>query len=234
MHVIGVQRVDKAPVVRLPVGHGEDPRVLLWHRGWVVSRWLSATGADEELVVTAQVRQRTATSRTPRRRGHRQDPDLVVAPGEVPTKRQRVAAYAIVRSHRGLLGTICSDRTAVPGRWQLPGGGLEASETSSQAVIREVREETDQSVALRRLVDLQSDHWVGRAPNGRLEDFQAIRIIYTAVCTAPTEPEVLDVGGTTEASHWVSLPGWRSLPWTSSARSALDRHVDELSGLFAR
>ncbi|MCT3011957.1 DNA mismatch repair protein MutT, partial [Propionibacterium freudenreichii] len=62
MHVIGVQRVDKAPVVRLPVGHGEDPRVLLWHRGWVVSRWLSATGADEELVVTAQVRQRTATS----------------------------------------------------------------------------------------------------------------------------------------------------------------------------
>lgn len=232
MHVIGVQRVDKAPVVRLPVGHGEDPRVLLWHQGWVVSRWLSATGSDDGLLVTAQVRRRTATSKTPRRRGHRTDPDLVIDPGEIPAKRQRIAAYAIVRSPRGLLGTICSDRTAVPGRWQLPGGGLEATETSSQAVIREVREETDQSVSLRRLVDLQSDHWIGRAPTGRLEDFQAIRIIYTAVCASPTDPEVLDVGGTTEASHWVPLRGWRALPWTSSARSALDRHVDEVTGPF--
>ena len=229
MHIVAVQRVDRAPVVTIPVAHGEDPRFLLWRAGWEITRWLSATGADQDLAITAQVKHRTANSRAPRHRGHRKVLDMPISADEVAVKRQRLAAYAIVHSPRGLLGTVCSDRTAVPGRWQLPGGGLEPTETSSQAVIREVREETAQSVALGRLVDVQSDHWVGRAPSGRLEDFQAIRIIYTASCVEPTDPRVLDVGGTTEASHWIAMRSWRALPWTSSARSALDKHLDDLA-----
>ncbi len=43
--------------------------------------------------------------------------DALAAP---PPLRQRVAAYGIVLSERGLLATQFSDRTAVPGLWGLP------------------------------------------------------------------------------------------------------------------
>ena len=39
-----------------------------------------------------------------------------------PVVRQRLAAYSIVLSDRGLLATEFSERTAVPGSWGLPGG----------------------------------------------------------------------------------------------------------------
>lgn len=225
MHIVGVHRLTDGPVVTLDVPHGHDPRQLLWQSGWTVAQWLSATGTDDDIVLTARVRRRSPAARMPRHRVRKVDPDLVILPGEVPQPRQRVAAYGIVRSQRGVLGTVCSDLTAVPGRWQLPGGGVEQHETPSEAVIREIREETNQHVKLLRVVDLQSDHWIGRAPNGTLEDFQALRIIYTALCLEPTRPKVLDVGGTTQAARWVSLRRWRSLPWTSSARSALDKYL---------
>ena len=45
------------------------------------------------------------------------------------------------------------------------GGGLEVGETPSAAVIREVNEETGQQMRIGRLIDVQSDHWIGRAPS---------------------------------------------------------------------
>ena len=226
MHITGFHRLDEGPAVQVSVHHGDDPRMLLWSRGWAVTHWLSATGRDEDICLAAQVRRRTPTTRLPRRHGLHALSDACPAPGEVPVPHQRIAAYAVVRSNRGLLGTMCSDRTAVPGRWQLPGGGLERGETPSEAVIREIEEETAQHVHLLRVVDLQSDHWVGRSPEGKLEDFQAGGSIYTAVCPDPTAPRVLDVGGTTQTARWVSMRHWRALPWTSGARSALDKYLD--------
>lgn len=210
------------------LAHGEDPRMLLWHHGFLLTRPLSARLDDDQIVLTTQVRKRTKGSRAPRVKSRGLDPALQLAPGERPVPHQRIAAYAIVRSRRGVLGTQCSDRTAIPGLWQLPGGGLEAGETPSEGVVREITEESSQQVRIRRLIDVQSDHWVGRSPTGVLEDFQALRIIYTAVCPDPTDPEVLDVGGTTMAASWVPVRRWRALPWTSGARSLLDRHLDQI------
>lgn len=229
MRIVGLPALGRGLVVQCDVQHGEDPRMLLWRRGWQVAHWLSARLDGAEIVITVEVRPRTPGSRAPKVHFRGADPDLVVTPGEFPVRRQRIAAYAVVRSHRGVLGTRCSGQTAVPGMWQLPGGGLEAGETPSQSVIREVMEETAQQVRLGRLVDLQSDHWIGRSPDGKLEDFQALRVIYTATCTCPTEPVVLDVGGTTESSSWIPVWHWRRLPWTSGARSALDRYLDGIS-----
>ena len=203
--------------------------MLLWREGWVLTRMLSTHLDEQGIVLTVQVRTRSRSSRPPRIKSRGLDPQLKVGPDEVAVPHQRVAAYAIVRSLRGVLGTQCSDRTAIPGLWQLPGGGLEVGETPSEGVVREIMEETGQRVRINRLIDVQSDHWVGRAPTGVLEDVQALRIIYTAVCDDPTHPQVLDIGGTTMSASWVSLRHWRSLQWTSGARSLLDRHLTSVS-----
>lgn len=225
MRIVGVLAPGAGICVDAVLAHGEDPRMLLWRHGWLLSRLLSAHLDGEGVVLTAQIASRTRSSRPPKVKSRGLDPALEVAPDELAIPRQRVAAYAIVRSQRGVLGTRCSARTAIPGLWQLPGGGLETGETPSAGVVREITEETAQQVRIDRLIDVQSDHWIGRSPTGTLEDFQALRIIYTAVCTEPTSPEVLDVGGTTMSASWVPIRRWRSLPWTSGARSLLDRYL---------
>lgn len=226
MRIIGVGPPGTGELVRLFVEHGHHPHQQLWKRGLVMTELMSARLEDGEVVLTARVRPRTPSSRPPRIKRRGLDPQLDIAPDEEPLLNQRIAAYAVVRSSRGVLGTECSDKTAVPGLWQLPGGGLDPGESPSQALIREVAEETGQEVRINRLIDLQSDHWIGRAPNGVLEDFHALRIIYTATCLDPHTPSVVDIDGTTARAAWVPLRTWRSLPWTSGARSLLDKHLD--------
>ena len=136
-------------------------------------------------------------------------------PGETAERVQRVAAYALVRSTRGLLATQFSQLTRAAGAWGPPGGGVDAGEHPAEAAVRECWEETGQVVTIGRLLDVASRHWVGRAPSGRLEDFHALALIYVGVCEAPSDPQVLDVGGTTSAAAWVpheAVAGW---PWAA-------------------
>ena len=228
MRIVGVLAPGASISVDAVLAHGEDPRMMLWRHGFLMTHPLSTHLDDQGIVLTTQVRPRANNSRPPRVKSRGLDPSLTIAQDEKPVPHQRVAAYAIVRSQRGVLGTQCSDRTAIPELWQLPGGGLEQGETPSEGVMREIMEESSQRVRISRLIDVQSDHWIGRSPSGVLEDFQALRIIYTAVCADPTDPLVLDVGGTTMAASWVPVPRWRSLPWTSGARSLLDRHLNHI------
>ena len=144
---------------------------------------------------------------------------------EVPLTRQRVGAYGIVLSERGLLGTVMSRLTGAPGSWNLPGGGLDAGEEPTAGLLREVHEETGQEVVPGRLLTLQSDHWIGRAPNGGLEDYHALRIIYSATCEKPSRPRVHDLGGSTARADWVPVKSWRRLPWTRAARQVLSQHL---------
>ena len=131
------------------------------------------------------------------------EPGLVLAEGETPEPYQRTAAYGVVTSERGVLLTELSGLTSAPGRWTLPGGGLDAGETPEQALHREVWEESGQVISEVRLLDLHTSHWIGRAPSGRLEDFHAVRIVYAARCSEPSDPVVHDVGGSTESVRTV-------------------------------
>jgi 8-oxo-dGTP diphosphatase len=144
--------------------------------------------------------------------------DPGVGAHQVGEPYQRVAAYAVVTSERGLLLTQFNAQTHVVGDWGLPGGGLDAGESPDEGVHREVWEETGQRIALGDLVAVQSDHWVGRAPGGGLEDFHAVRIIYAATCSAPTDVVIHDVGGTTSDARWVPLHELDDYPLTSSSR----------------
>jgi 8-oxo-dGTP pyrophosphatase MutT (NUDIX family) len=56
------------------------------------------------------------------------------------------------------------------GQWGLPGGSVEIGESVSEAVVREVREETGLTVAPRRLIGIYSEPrlQVVRYPNGNV------------------------------------------------------------------
>lgn len=229
MRIRCVAAVDGAALCSTDLAHGEDPRHAVWQHGLSLIRPLTADRMGGSIVLTVLTAPH-ALHRYPRvRRPRGLDPDVVVAPGEEPLVRQRVAAYAIVTSSRGVLGTEFSDQTHVGGHWGLPGGGVEDDEQPAEAVVREIAEETGQRVVLGPLVDVQSDHWIGRAPNGVLEDFHALRLIYSAHCPDPGDPVVHDVGGTTAAAGWTPLADWRRTPWATGSRSLLEKHLVELS-----
>lgn len=225
MRIIGVSTLGMAPVLDSVVPHGTNPHLMLWRQGWVAVRLLSARLDEQnDVVINAVLRKRSSHDRPPRARDRHMRINEDV-PKDNPILRQRLAAYGVVSSTLGLLGTQLSDRTYAPGIWQLPGGGLEPGETPADAFVREVYEETGQEITGLRLIDLQSDHWLGLSPEGEYQDFHALRLIYRADCPHPTEPVVHDVGGTTQSAHWVSWSGWRDLQWTGGAHATLNKHA---------
>jgi len=224
--VVGVD-VEGAEVARFALGHGDDPTTLLVAHGWAVQRVQVVTRHPVEknvltmtFVVEPSIIEPQAPARGTMGVPARFEDGLVINADEVAMRNQRVAAYAVVTSERGVLMTQFSDRTNAPGQWGLPGGGLEPGEAPERAVVREVWEESGQVIGVKELALIRTSRWVGRAPAGHLEDFHAVRVVYRALCAEPTEPVVHDVGGTTVSAAWLLpadldllalTPGWRSI-----------------------
>jgi 8-oxo-dGTP diphosphatase len=141
-----------------------------------------------------------------------------------PPQRQRIAAYAVlVRRVDGVdevLLTRMSSNTRIKGRWTLPGGGIDHGEDPRIAVVREVYEETGLELTPGRLVGVTSRHFTGHAPNGRLEDFHAIRLLYDGSVTGG-EPHVTEVGGSTDAAAWHPVEGLADLNLVSLVAEGL-------------
>lgn len=227
MRVVGVPHPLGAPVVCFRIEHGAHPKVTLFDHGYVPVRPLAAAMHDDEIVFTWLVREVTAADPRPPERH-----TVYVTPkAETPRRYQRVGAYAIVMSERGILGTVNSKLTAAPGTWALPGGGVDPGESPSDAVLREIYEETGQEVVIDRVLSLESEHWVGRAMSGVLEDFHALRVVYGATCRTPSDPVVHDVGGSTARADWVPTRTWRSLHWTNGSRTLLAQYARKLARL---
>lgn len=207
-------------VARFALTHGADPGTELATLGWS-GRAVSATrGSSKDLtiryVVDTCAPVAGGVDHAVARDGGLTESDVANA---VPY--QRIAAYAVVRSSRGVLMTELSARTNAAGLWNLPGGGLDPGEDPTDAVVREVHEETGQHVVEVALLTVMTRHWVGRAPNGQVEDFHAVRLFHTAHCPEPTDPVVLDVGGSTSDARWMPETELTSLPLASSVPEAL-------------
>ena len=143
-----------------------------------------------------------------------------------PPRRQRVAAYALVTREDGaLLMARIAPHVVAEGRWTLPGGGVDHGEDLREAAVREVYEETGLHVRVGRVLDVRSAHWVGPRPDGVVEDFHAIQVVYAGELLAQSlgvEPHVTEVDGSTDTSAWVHRSEVRDLPLVPLAVHALD------------
>lgn len=137
--------------------HGDEPGAALRRLGWAVVRPVEAVsspwppavacrsaqpspGAGEPVPVRGVVVRLQVEPCRPEQTvapGPGRDKGVVVPAGATVPRYQRVGAYALVRSRRGLLATRHSGRTNRPGTWGLPGGGLEPGEDPSTAAVRE-------------------------------------------------------------------------------------------------
>ncbi|GAA1478082.1 hypothetical protein GCM10009623_25280 [Nocardioides aestuarii] len=116
----------------------------------------------------------------------------------VTVRRQRLAAYALVRRDDDVLLARISRLGHHAGSWTLPGGGVDHGEHPETALAREVEEECGVAVSVDRLLTVHDTHFTGTAPTGRLEDFHGIHLVYACTLAAGDEPRAVEVDGTTD------------------------------------
>lgn len=122
-----------------------------------------------------------------------------------PTQIQRLAAYALIRRGDDLLLTRLAPHAPHAGQWTLPGGGVDHGESPVDTVRREVAEECGINCVVGDLIGVHDVHFTGSRPDGRLEDFHGLHLVYVATIADDAEPRLAEVGGTTDAVAWVRL-----------------------------
>ena len=119
----------------------------------------------------------------------------------------RVAAYGLLKRDEKMLLCRLSQKVGMnPGRWTLPGGGLDFGEDPVDAVVREFKEETGLVVKVDRLVAVNSlcDSMPGWSP------MHSIRIIYSVQYLSGDLQYETD--GSTDLCAWHSLDQTQEIP----------------------
>jgi ADP-ribose pyrophosphatase YjhB (NUDIX family) len=148
-----------------------------------------------------------------------------------PPRRQRIAAYALLRRADHVLLTRLAPHVAFKG-WTLPGGGVDHGEHPREALRREIYEETGLHAEPGRVRDVYSTHFTGARPDGMVEDYHGIGIIYEAELlpeSRDVEPHVVDVGGSTDLAAWMSVADASQLSLSGAARHGLALIADDTS-----
>jgi 8-oxo-dGTP diphosphatase len=138
-------------------------------------------------------------------------------PGKSLPRVQRVGSYGVILSE----GCLLMSRFAGNGRWSLPGGGVEHGEDPLDALHREILEETGLAPGGVRLRDVDSAHFTGQSPSGRVEDYHVVRILYSAQIPGRPRPHVTEIGGTTDDAAWVDLTEIGERPLSRAVEQAL-------------
>ncbi len=134
-----------------------------------------------------------------------------------PSSRQRIAAYAVCRDSSGRVLIVRASRLShFPGRWFLPGGGVDHGEQPEAAVRREVMEETSLAVRVRGLTTVLSD--VLTLPDDGSQ-LHTVRLVYDVDILAGALQ--FERAGTTDEARWCHLSELAALPLMPFVASAL-------------
>lgn len=117
-----------------------------------------------------------------------------------------VVAAAIERDGRYLVARRTRPAD-VAGRWEFPGGKVEAGETEEQALIREIREELGVDIAV-----------VRRVPGEWPLHHDLVLHLYVAQLTVG-EPQPLDHH---DQLRWITPAQFDEIAWLESDREAVD------------
>ena len=143
-------------------------------------------------------------------------------------KIRRVGAYGICRDEAGrVLLARNSEASEFPGRWTLPGGGVEQGEHPDDAVVREFAEETGLEVRIAGLRAVTAD--VARLPGGDLEHTD--RVLYDVVVAGGELRAEAD--GTTDLVAWTTdLSTLALMPFTARALDLgrIEPDISEMPG----
>lgn len=120
-------------------------------------------------------------------------------------QRVRIGVYGAVVDRGHLLLTQLWSKDADPGKWTLPGGGMEFGETPHETLEREFYEETGLTPRIGDVLDVFS--FLARP------DLHVIQMIYDV--EAEGEPQVIEVDGSTVDARWVPTASIGSLPTVS-------------------
>ena len=113
-------------------------------------------------------------------------------------RTRRVGAYGVLRDSGGRVLLVCgSGRSAFPGWWSLPGGGVDQGEHPDAAVVRELAEETGLAVEITRLRQVLADLLL--LPGTDILE-HSDRIVYDMAIVGGTLTDELD--GTTDRAVW--------------------------------
>jgi ADP-ribose pyrophosphatase YjhB (NUDIX family) len=136
-----------------------------------------------------------------------------------PPERQRIAAYGLCVDDQGrVLLAHAAPWLILAERWFLPGGGVDHGEHPTDALRREIKEESGLTVELGPLLDVVSD--VRILHDGM--NLHTVRLIYRVASWQGTlRPET---DGTTDAVQWVGPTELATLP--------LARYVEHVVAKF--
>jgi 8-oxo-dGTP diphosphatase len=136
-----------------------------------------------------------------------------------PAERQRIAAYGLcVDEQHRLLLAHAAPWLILTERWFLPGGGVDHGEHPTDALRREIKEESGLTVELGPLLDVLSD--VRILHDGM--SLHTVRLIYRVASWQGTLRAETD--GTTDAVRWVGPSELATLP--------LARYVEHVVAKF--
>jgi ADP-ribose pyrophosphatase YjhB (NUDIX family) len=139
----------------------------------------------------------------------------------------RIGAYAVIVQDGDLLLTHWNENGRTG--WTLPGGGLEDYETTEQAVVREIREETGYDAELRTLLGVDS---LFLKPDQRIVPgagpLHAFRVVYLARIVGGELTH--EVSGSSDEARWVPLDDVGDLATLSLVPTAIDMLLRRLAG----
>jgi 8-oxo-dGTP diphosphatase len=144
-------------------------------------------------------------------------------PGTPVTRVQRFAAYGLTTDPAGrLLLTRIAAGYPGAGSWHLPGGGTDFGEVVTDALARELAEETGQIGKVGELLLVEHFHNPAAfGPEKRPIDWHTVRSVFRVTVDAPTDPIVHDLGGSTDAAAWVTPAELRRLNLNKLAKTVI-------------